>query len=38
LDENFETDWSSFACAKFSRFDEVHPLINCLTSDVPLKT
>ena len=37
LDEIFETDWSSFACAKFSRFDEVHPLINCLTSDVPLK-
>ena len=35
LDEKFIPDWSS-RLRKISRFDEVHPLIDHSTSDVPL--
>ena len=34
LDEKFNTDWS-FRLRKISRFDEVHPLIDCTIGREP---
>ena len=38
LDEILKLTGRALLAQSSSRFDEVHPLINCLTSDVPLKT